>query len=43
MRQTTRNRNNRMRLQKAKKKLLQIAKQLKKAQRIARAKPAARA
>ena len=38
MRHTTRNRNNRMRLQKNRKKLLQQAKQLKKAQR-AKAQP----
>ena len=43
MRQTTKNRNNRMRLQKGKKKLLRIAKQLKKAQKVARAKVTARA
>jgi len=41
MRQTTQNRNNRMRLQKNKKRLLQIAKQLNKAQQVRRAKPAA--
>ena len=41
MRQTTRNRNNRMRLQKNKKRLLQLAKQLNKAQQVQRAKPAA--
>lgn len=40
MRQTTRNRNNRMRLQKGKKQLLRIAKQLKKAQKAGRAKAA---